>query len=338
MSSTFKYSCSIYFFYAITLAVIIFTFKEEIQKGPHISPFAVTGKNHQELAELNKKIFKDAKFYVTQEKNDRININASAFHMNPYEHRNYFKDFHGTYFQNKKEGPVFFKGQEGHYFSKKKTLDIKGNVHIKTDTYKIFTHQAKYDLNKAIIDLIGKVQSFHKNTQTNDIININSKLAHFKLKSKDYSYLKNVTGIIRKTLDYEPPMYFKSDKLQAKMNDQHIQLSGNVLLEKQELKATSRIAEIFLKNYNKRIKYYSLSDDVKILEKINLKDGKRVERKAFSEKLEGFIKEKKIILSGSPKVIQGEQIIKGNTITLTEQNDLIEVDGSNSRLNLKDSL
>ena len=61
-----------------------------------------------------------------------------------------------------------------------------------------------------------------------------------------------------------------------------------------------------------------------------------LERKAFAEKLEGFAQDEKMILTGYPKVIQGEDVIKGNVIHLYQQNEVVEVLDNDSSFKLKE--
>ena len=101
------------------------------------------------------------------------------------------------------------------------------------------------------------------------------------------------------------------------------------------MRANAIRGEIFLENYNKKLKYYALYDDVKVVEKIPvIKKGESrktfIERRAYAEKLEGFVKEGKIVLTGYPKVLQENDVIKGNVITLLKSNEVIEVDDSSS--------
>ena len=95
-------------------------------------------------------------------------------------------------------------------------------------------------------------------------------------------------------------------------------------------------AEIFLENFNKKLKYYVLYDDVRVVESIKKQDGTTVIRKAFGEKLEGYMREEKVVLTGSPKVVQGSDIITANQITLVENREVVEVDDSSSRLQIKE--
>ena len=97
---------------------------------------------------------------------------------------------------------------------------------------------------------------------------------------------------------------------------------------------TSGKADIFLENYNKSLKYFVLNDDVKVTETMQTPTGVVI-RKSFSERLEGFGREQKMILSGAPRVEQGNDALKGYRITIRENVDLIEVDDSMSDMHVK---
>jgi lipopolysaccharide export system protein LptA len=118
------------------------------------------------------------------------------------------------------------------------------------------------------------------------------------------------------------------------LNIGKIDLLEKVRLKKQQLKARSRRGEVYLENFNKKLKYFVLFDDVKVTEKVML-DGSSFERKAFAETLEGFTAEEKIVLTGYPKVFQMRDTIKGNKIVLRENNEVIEVDDANTNFQLK---
>ena len=94
-------------------------------------------------------------------------------------------------------------------------------------------------------------------------------------------------------------------------------------------------AEIFLENFNKKLKYYALYDDVRLEEKLRLDSGVYQTRRAFAEKLEAHQGTGKLILTGAPRVEQGSDIIKGYQITLRQAVEMIEVDDSQSSFKLK---
>jgi len=110
-------------------------------------------------------------------------------------------------------------------------------------------------------------------------------------------------------------------------------MQGNVSFKKDNLDAQANRGEVFLENYNKRLKYYALYDDVRLQESL-INNGNPMTRKAIAEKLEGITGEKKIILTGYPKVFQGRDVIKGNRIIIRENIETVEVDDANSSITL----
>src|SRR5665647_2877221 len=97
------------------------------------------------------------------------------------------------------------------------------------------------------------------------------------------------------------------------------------MMKRQSYLITSGKADITLENYNKSLKYFVLNDDVKVTETVHTPQGVQ-QRKAFSERLEGFGREQRMILSGAPRVEMGTDVVRGYRITIREDIDLIEVD------------
>lgn len=129
-------------------------------------------------------------------------------------------------------------------------------------------------------------------------------------------------------------MSFTTDLMTLSAPKSEVEMKGNVTFKKGNLDASSNQGTLFLENYNKKLKYYSLSDDVKLQETLSL-NGKPVMRKAFAEKLEGIISEKKVILTGLPKVFQEKDVIKGNRITIRENIETVEIDDANTNITLE---
>ncbi len=90
-----------------------------------------------------------------------------------------------------------------------------------------------------------------------------------------------------------------------------INLSDNVYLERNNYNLRAQRADIYLENFNKKLKYYVLYDDIKLVEELTLPNGTKQTRKAYSEKLEGYMSQGKIVLTGAPSVEQGDDLIKG---------------------------
>jgi lipopolysaccharide export system protein LptA len=76
---------------------------------------------------------------------------------------------------------------------------------------------------------------------------------------------------------------------------------------------------------------------VKMTETMTSPRGENTVRRAYSERLEGFGQEQKMVLSGAPRVEQGSDVIKGYRITIRQNIDLIEVDDSMSDMQIKKS-
>ena len=58
-----------------------------------------------------------------------------------------------------------------------------------------------------------------------------------------------------------------------------------------------------------------MNDEILIEEKV-------VSRKAFGENVKGFVDRKEVEFTGFPKVIQGDEVIRGNKILLMENSTL----------------
>jgi lipopolysaccharide export system protein LptA len=73
---------------------------------------------------------------------------------------------------------------------------------------------------------------------------------------------------------------------------------------------------------------------VKVTETVKTPEGITT-RNAFAERLEGFGREEKMVLSGAPRVEMGKDVVKGYRITIRENVDLIEVDDALSDVEVK---
>lgn len=188
--------------------------------------------------------------------------------------------------------------------------------------------------NGKFLDAKGNVNSFSINAKTNDQILVTSNDAFYRPEDQFFEYKENVKGKVERKRAYEESISFTTDLLTLSGLLSLAEMKGNVTFKKENLDASSNQGSLYLENYNKKLKYYSLSDDVRLVETLLL-DGKPVSRKAFSEKLEGFISEKKVILTGFPKVFQGKDVIKGNRITIRENVETVEVDDANTNITLE---
>jgi lipopolysaccharide transport protein LptA len=185
-----------------------------------------------------------------------------------------------------------------------------------------------------LLEAVGSVKTNSFDPKTNDQILINSDYAMYRPHEQFFEYQKNVKGNIQRKRKYEENVSFTTDLLTLSMLRNQVEMKGNVTFKKGNLDASSNQGVVFLENYNKKLKYYSLSDDVRLHETL-IMGSKTVVRKAFSEKLEGLISEKKVILTGLPKVFQENDVIKGNRITIRENIETVEVDDANTNITLE---
>ena len=171
-------------------------------------------------------------------------------------------------------------------------------------------------------------------TQTkeiNSILTLN--LAEVWQNHKLIRYWKDVRGQIKQKYSTGNEIRFQTGELKIDIRRQIIELKDQVSLQRGNIQASAQKGEIHLSHYNKKLKYYALSDDISIVEQFK-KDGKPMIRRAYGEKLEGYPKDRKIVLSGSPRLIQGENIINASRITFFEDTDTVEIDDPAAQLKL----
>jgi lipopolysaccharide export system protein LptA len=230
--------------------------------------------------------------------------------------------------------PIFFQAKNFQLFLQKKEIILENNVEINFNLTKILSDKVNLYTKDNKVNALGNV----KTTSTSDVdgskILINSDMATGYLKDNHFEYRGHVNGTISRKKLYEKNVSFGTDFLSYLAPQNLVELQGNVVLTKENFKANALRGQIFLENYNKKLKYYALYDDVKIEERV-ISDGHLLDRKAFAEKLEGIMSEKKVVLTGYPKVFQEKDVIKGNRITIRENTETVEVDDANTSLLLK---
>jgi lipopolysaccharide export system protein LptA len=229
----------------------------------------------------------------------------------------------------------FYEGKRGLYNPAENFLFLQDAVQLKMENGILKADRVTYQMARDIVTANGKVQTQNYFDKTGDELYINSaKLVSYPGK-KISIYSQDVDGLIKRKRVYEPSVKFLTNNLYLDHTNYLAQLNGNVQIERQNFLATSLRGEIFLENYSKRLKYYILYDDVKVKEKLKLKNGSLVERRAYGEKLEGIVSEDRIILTGYPRVFQEHDEVKGNRIVLRENNEVVEVDDATTNFLLK---
>lgn len=279
--------------------------------------------------------FKTTKYYLVKEENKTLSLSAAELALDNQTGRTVFISPDGVAYTNTGE-EINYKGKMGLLKKGKKELSLDGDVTMEVENAKYSSDKLEYNIETDKLISNGNVRSFSKSPKTGDEIEITADSAVSYPKSEKSEYKGNVRGKILRKRVYEDSVSFNSNKLALDMRRQRIDLNEAVSLKKQEFSADAHKGEIFLENYNKRLKYFVLYDDVKIVETVTPGDGSaKFTRRAFSEKLEGVVSEGKIVLTGAPKVYQHKDVIKGNVIVLRENNEVVEVDDANTKFELK---
>lgn len=233
--------------------------------------------------------------------------------------------------------PIYFKSKNSRALLQKKEIVLENEVDIKMDNATLTADKVSILSEGEVLYANRNVKTLSVSEKTNDQIIVSSSSAVYRPKERYFEYKDNVEGVIKRKRLYEESISFKTDLLTLNAPLGLAQMKGNVYFKKENLDAYAHRGEVFLENYNKRLKYYALYDDVRLQEKlVNPKDkDKPLIRKAFSEKLEGLISEKKIILTGLPKVFQDRDVIKGNRIIIRENVETVEVDDAFTNITLE---
>lgn len=261
------------------------------------------------------------------------NISLDATNLKIVQNQDlYFLAPEGVIYQENDE--VKYKAEHGSFIGKTKELKLEGVVDVQTSEASHKSEKLYYNGSKQYLEASGKVESKYKDIKTKDDLVVTSNYVNSWMADKRTLFLGDVKGTVKRRRVYEESFDFKANRVELNQLKSLVSLSENVNLDRNNYHLEAQKAEIFLENFNKKLKYYVLYDDIKLEEKLNMPDGTVQIRRAFSEKLEGYIAEAKVVLSGAPRVEQGEDLIKGYQITLRENVELVEVDDSQSSFDL----
>lgn len=241
----------------------------------------------------------------------------------------------GIYNQQSKNRTLKYSANSGVYRKLKESLLLEGNVKASSDEADYEADRVRYSFKKDLIQGSGNVKFKGKDLKTGDQLKINSDRMKARPKLKQSEFMGSVTGVLERKRNYEGNMNFTSQKMNFDGIESLAHLEGDVFMKRDNYRITAGKADIYLENFNKSLKYFVLNDDVKMTETVNSPQTGIMERKAFAERLEGFGREEKMILSGAPRVEQGADVIKGYRITIRENSDLIEVDDAMSDVQVK---
>jgi lipopolysaccharide transport protein LptA len=245
-----------------------------------------------------------------------------------------FESPQGVYNYLQKNQTIQYEARKGVYLKKKDLLTLDGEVQITSDEAEYFADSVKYFLKQDLILGSGNVVFKGEDLKTKDKINITSETMRANPGNQFSIFQGKVKGSMERKKKYEGRMTFSSQQLQLEGVKSLAHLEGDVNMHRDSSFITAGKADIYLENYNKSLKYFVLNDDVKVTETVKTETG-LTQRKAYAERLEGFGREQKMILSGAPRVEQGADVVKGYRITIREDVDLIEVDDAMSDMQVK---
>ncbi|MFZ4712396.1 MAG: LptA/OstA family protein [Bacteriovoracaceae bacterium] len=228
--------------------------------------------------------------------------------------------------------PIYYQSKIGKMNKLTEVFHLTEAVKMNYKTMELTGHKASYFKKDDRFEATQNVVSSQTSEVNGDKLTIWSDQAVAWPKKQFARYTGRVHGQVDKKKAYEEGISFRSNILEADMVQNLITLREDVFFKKQDFTATSLRAEVFLENYNKKLKYYVLYDDVKLEQKVLNKDGSVLFRKGFCEKLEGQMLTETAVLTGAPKIISGTDVVTGNKITLRERAKLIEVEDNKSSL------
>lgn len=291
--------------------------------------------NSQQISEEQKiesSYFKGVHYFKIKEQNPEAELKASFLDIRENEFLAFIEPDGVIIDKNRR---IEYTADSGNLDTKTKKLELKGRVRIRDEDSRYESELFNYDGTNDVMIARENVKSFIKDVSTLDTLEIESEKMISWLKNKRIEMSGGVKGEVQRKRQYEGKLVFQSEDMTLNQQESYVKLDKSVKIRQNKMNLSAGNAEIFLENFNKKLKYYALYDDVRLEEKLRLDSGVYQKRRAFAEKLEAHQGSGKLILTGAPRVEQGSDIIKGYQITLRQAVEMIEVDDSQSSFKLK---
>lgn len=298
------------------------------------SQFAFSQPEDEQAQELmDRSFFSIAKYFAVKEKRPHFAVQADELMMVQSLGEFFFYRPSGEAFNSDGE-KLTYSANRGQYFEASGELHLLEDAQLKLEDSHLKADRISYRFNANEVEATGRVSSFHQNRETHDLIEVVSDWMFARPDQQESRFVGHVSGKIRRQRAFELPVYFAADEIQMNFEKQHINLVQNVEIKRGNVNVRSTFGEIFLENYNRNLKYFTLYDDVVLEEDIVLRD-EAFKRRAFAQRLEAIVAQEILELTGYPKVYQRDDVIKGNRVVLRENNDVIEVDDAQSRFRIR---
>ncbi|MAZ47648.1 MAG: hypothetical protein CME65_03745 [Halobacteriovoraceae bacterium] len=291
--------------------------------------------NSQQISEEQKvesSYFKGVHYFKIKKQNPEAELKASFLDIRENEFLAFIEP-NGVLIEDDRR--IQYTADSGNLDTKTKKLELKGRVKIRDEDSRYESEMFNYDGTNDVMIARENVKSFIKDETTLDTLEIESQKMISWLKTKRVEMSGGVKGEVKRKRQYEGKLFFQSEDMTLNQQESYVKLDKSVKIRQNKMNLSAGNAEIFLENFNKKLKYYALYDDVRLEEKLRLDSGVYQKRRAFAEKLEAHQGTGKLILTGAPRVEQGSDIIKGYQITLRQAVEMIEVDDSQSSFKLK---
>ncbi len=318
----------IFLFFGLSAALITYSLNANLDKDI----FKDSSISSKDLG--SESYFKKVNFYRLKKGSKSLHLNSTELISNQHSGDIVMREPNGVIIDEDSKA-IYYNGMSGFYKRSDSRLSLNNEVYIRIDNTEARSAHFNYFIDNEVIHMSKDVKTESKNSDSLYDIFIESQTLKYNAKRGIINYFGEVEGKVTRKRKFEEPIFFKSNKLDFFESDMKAVLSTNVQVVKGTMTANSRFGEIFLENYNKKLKYFSLSDDVVVNQTVKPVGKKPFDRRAFSEKLEGYAKEEIVVLLGYPKVYQNEDVIKGNIVILRDDNETIEVDNANTNFRLK---
>jgi lipopolysaccharide transport protein LptA len=285
--------------------------------------------------EVEESFFKNVQYFLLEKRLPFLSFESDLLTHSQSDAKLLGINPRGHVFREKDSEPIHFTAKNIKVFLNSKEINLENDILVNVDNTDLHSDQMKILLNENMLSASGHVKTFSNSKSGSEQILIDSNSLVYRPKLKYFEYRDDVKGTLKRTKKYEESIRFSTDSLNFDGLSSLAELKGNVHLLRDNFNILANFGNIYLENYNKKLKYYAFSDDVKLEEKVN-SEGRSFTRKAFAEKLEGFMSEKKIVLTGLPKVFQDKDVIKGNMIIIRENVETVEVDDANTNITIKE--
>jgi len=224
------------------------------------------------------------------------------------------KDVNIRIFTKGGEHTIFITGAKGKYYMEQKNLELFDNIVVVSENlgYEMRTEYLKYEQAKNLLWTDKEISIIGPNPQrpslefTSKGLSANTKTEEFKLLSDVHciKYDENAESI---EIDSETGI--------AYLDKSQILFSGNVVVKQKKMNI---FTDNFLITYNRENQSI---DRAKAYDLVKIVEGDRV---ATCKTAYLLNREKKIVMRGSPKVVQGNDVVEGKIIIFyTAENKIL---------------